>query len=308
MSSCDLKADLETVEPLSFDHADMLKEKLRRIGDGPSEYQFSNLYLFRHVHEYRIYYNRCEPNFINGLTYDGFSFLMPLFDVMEVRPQILSRLLLRYDFFFPISYRKLQWYDSQYFSADYNPADSDYIYAAEKLKTYKGRRLAKKKNLMNQLLRNHNLAFHPYTPERRQDAEEILNHWQQDVDKPFSVTDYNQTLEALKLAAFLNLFGNIYYVGDEPAGFLLAGKASPGTCVIHFAKGKRKFKGIFPYMFNHFANLNADRFALYNFEQDLGKINFRRTKMSYDPDYFLKKYRVRLKDTYLKTVSSPDPL
>ena len=88
------------------------------------------------------------------------------------------------------------------------------------------------------------------------------------------------------------LFGFVYYADTDPAGFLLARKLLNDTCVIHFAKGKREYKGIFQYMFNHFVRQFEGTFRFYNFEQDLGKINFRKTKRSYDPDTLLKKYRV----------------
>ncbi len=77
----------------------------------------------------------------------------------------------------------------------------------------------------------------------------------------------------------------------------IIGKELPfKMCVLHFAKGKRKFKGIFQYMFSHFANAHSNRFDFYNFEQDLGKTNFRKTKQSYCPDRIVDKHRVRLKD------------
>ncbi len=293
--SQEAEADLEKIEPLAFEHADLLEENLRRSEENLSEYRFSNLYLFRSLHEYRVVYTCSGRIFISGKTYDKCSFLMPLFDIAQAGRDLISRLLQRYDFIFPISEERLKAFDPGYFSAWYNPDDSDYIYSAEKLKSYRGEKLGKKKNLMKQFAGSFRADSYPYGPERRKDAENILKQWQDDTGKPFSSTDYCQTIEALKLAGPLNLFGNVYYASDEPAGFLLAGEICPGMCVIHFAKGKRKFKGIYPYMFNHFARNNGDRFSFYNFEQDLGKANFRKTKKSYDPDFLLKKYRVALK-------------
>jgi len=47
-------------------------------------------------------------------------------------------------------------------------------------------------------------------------------------------------------------------------------------------------------MFHDFATRNKDRYQHYNFEQDLGIVNFRKNKLSYQPERLLEKYRVRV--------------
>ena len=137
-------------EDLVFRHEALLKERLEPLGDGLSEYSFSNLYLFRKAHGYKVLFD--EKIFISGKTYDGLSYLMPLFDLHEVGKDYLIKVIGAFDFFFPISGRMLKNLDHSFFHASYNMDDSDYVYSAEKFKTYRGRKLSEKKNLMKQFL------------------------------------------------------------------------------------------------------------------------------------------------------------
>ena len=147
--------------------------------------------------------------------------------------------------------------------------------------------------MRKQFLGNFDPRSSPLTSPAQIDAEEILDQWLRDVKKPVQNTDYLPCREALHQIDSIGLDGTIYYADDEPAGFVLYSEVFPGMCAFHFAKGKRKFKGIYQYMFSHFADTHSDKFSFYDFEQDLGKINFRKTKRSYDPDRMLHKYRVK---------------
>jgi len=65
--------------------------------------------------------------------------------------------------------------------------------------------------------------------------------------------------------------------------------------VLNFAKAKKRFKGIYQYMYNNIANLLPQRYKYFNFEEDLGKEPLKVAKSSYIPDALLKKFRVALK-------------
>jgi hypothetical protein len=287
------------IEALSLKHGPMLQEKLGPLGDGLSEYCFSNLYLFRKVHKYKVILDR--EIFISGTTYDGSSHLMPVFNPADVDKNYIADVLKGFDCLYPVSDKALKNIDSKIFSTSFNDDDTDYVYSAEKLKTYRGRKLGRKRNLMKQFLENFTVETFPACTQRKKDIKDILDQWLKDVGHTAAQTDYYSCLEAFTNMDILGLFGFVYYVQNgyaqkEPAGFVLAKEVSPGICVIHFAKGKRKYKGIYQFMFNQFANTYSGRFNYYNFEQDLGNPNFRKTKLSYSPDQMLRKYRVRLRD------------
>ena len=278
-------------ELLDLHHLELLKEKLIPLGNGLSEYSFANLYLFRHVHDYRVVQD--AQLFLSGKTYDGSLFLMPVFDVQEADFEYLLHMIRDHDFFFPIQESMLQYFDKKRFSCFYNADDSDYIYRTEKFIAYKGQRLKAKRNLRRHYLGNFASRSLPLSSSTQTHAEEILEQWLADAGKPVQDTDYFPCREALHYQDRIGLDGTIYYAEDEPAGFVLYSEVIPGMCVFHFAKGKYKFKGIYQYMFSHCADAYSDKFSFFNLEQDLGNLNFRKTKLSYDPDQQLHKYRVK---------------
>lgn len=277
-------------EPLQLAHKTELERLLETLGDGLSEYCFSNLFLFRELHDYK-FLGREYPC-ITGNTYDRCSYLMPLFDISEIGHERLKKMCKGMDFIYPISEQQVSRLDKTRFNIYYNNDDSDYIYSANKLKYYKGSLLSKKRNLMKQFLKTSSPNYQLLSVEHIQDALAVLNQWQMDKEKSLNETDYFPCCEAIKLIKNLNLEGLIYYVEKEPAGFIIGEEVSYDIFVIHFAKGKDKYKGIFQYMFNHFANYIGDRVNYYNFEQDLGNLKLRKTKRSYCPDKLLHKYRV----------------
>jgi uncharacterized protein len=82
-------------------------------------------------------------------------------------------------------------------------------------------------------------------------------------------------------------------VNEDPAGFIMGEELNHSMFAFHFAKGKRKYKGMYQFMYNHFAKMLPKKYEVLNFEQDLGKLALKIAKASYNPERMLKKYRVR---------------
>lgn len=278
-------------EWLDLGHKSLLEGLLQGVGNGLSEYCFTNLYLFRELHEYRVIAG--DLPCVAGKTYDGYRHLMPLFDLSVVDYGSLLELLEGYDFFFPVGQEVVRHLDGNRFMVESNSDDSDYIYDVERLSTYQGGKLRKKRNLMKNFVTKHDPCCVMFNRESKDDAREILKQWLSDKGKSLHETDYCQCLEAIGLYEELGLTGLIGYVGDDPAGFLLARKIHPRMLAIHFAKGKDRYPGVFQYLFNRFASNCRGSADFLNFEQDLGKPNFRQTKRSYCPERMLPKFRIR---------------
>ena len=128
-----------------------------------------------------------------------------------------------------------------------------------------------------------------------EDAKLVLEKWLEDVDMEIDETDYNACKEALEKKKELGLCGVVYYSDEEPSGFILGEGLNSETFVMHFAKGLRKFKGIYQFMYNSFAKKLPKHYEYINFEQDLGKLALKIAKSSYVPDLMLRKYRMKLK-------------
>jgi hypothetical protein len=280
-------------EKLSLKHKDLLHQRLRNITVPLSEYTFPNLYLFRKNHDYEVILDK--EVFIKGRSYDGHIFLMPTADVRTLDIAYLKELMRDVDFFSPIPEEWLPAFSPDEFEITFAEGDADYLYTVLKMSTFAGRRLHKKRNLLKQFVEAHTHDARPLTNDRLNDARFILNDWLATTKMNAEETDYAACLEALDRYEELILCGGIYYADREPAGFVLGEELNEETFVLHFAKARTKFKGVYQYMFNNFAKILPPKYKYLNLEQDLDKENLRIFKSSYVPDRLLKKARIRLK-------------
>jgi hypothetical protein len=281
-------------EKLSLEHKDLLHDRLKKITVPLSEYTFPNLYLFRKNHDYVVMLNK--EVFIKGRSYDGHAFLMPTTDVRTLDLADLKELMRGVDFLFPIPDEWVPFFPPDEFEITHKEGDADYVYTVEKMSTYGGRKLHKKRNLLKQFLEAHTHDARPLTNARLEEARFILKDWLSTTAMNADETDYEACLEALDRYEELILCGGIYYADREPAGIVLGEELNEETFVLHFAKARTKFKGIYQYMFNNFAKILPPKYKYLNLEQDLDRENLRVFKSSYVPDALIKKARVRLKE------------
>lgn len=258
----------------------------------PSEYAFSNLYLFRQAHDYR--YRRGSLPCIAGTTYDGVRHVLPLFDPRERTTTELAHMLGAHACLYPVPEAVLPAFDPDRFQWTASEDDADYFYPAANFRAYRGQLLHKKKNLMQQLLSTHQIDARALADDTLHDARAVLAAWMHDKDKRAGDTDDGACMEALQLHACFRMDGLVYYDGAKPVGFLIAQELTPTVAVMRFAKGCDSHKGIYQYMFHHYCS-SRPRLEWINFEQDLGLANFRQTKRSYQPSSMLRKYRVSLR-------------
>ncbi|HTR44972.1 MAG TPA: phosphatidylglycerol lysyltransferase domain-containing protein [Thermodesulfovibrionales bacterium] len=282
-----------TFEKLDFSHKDLLRERFKKSNAPLSEYSFANIYLFREVHRYEILFDR--EVFIRGISYDGRSYLMPTVKINDIDRAYLRELMASVDFLFPVPEEWLQGFQNDDFELTYREGDMDYVYTVEKMSTLRGRYLHRKRNLLKQFVTEYRHEAMPLTTDRIADALLILEEWHTETGADDSETDYLPCLEALQMYDDLMLCGGIYYADGEPAGFVLGEELDRETFVLHFAKARKRFKGVYQYMFNRFAQVLPPQYRFLNLEQDLDKDTLRLAKSSYMPDSMLKKMRIGLK-------------
>lgn len=278
-------------ERLDFKHRELLFPLLKNMNTRIAEYSFANLYLFRNSHNYELLID--DFIFIKGVSYDGKSYCMCTKPLEEIGLPLLDEMLKEVDFLFPIDENWLSFFPKDNYQIEYRDGDTDYIYDIEKMRTFAGKKLHGKRNLLHQFEKNYAWEALPlFGEDRIKEAKEILNIWQEGSGLEKKDTDFDACLEALELYDELCICGFIYYVDKRPAGFIIGEEIGKDTFALHFAKADTQYKGIYQFMFNNFAKILPDKYRYVNFEQDLEKENLRLAKRSYEPDLLLKKYRV----------------
>jgi len=287
-------------ETLEYNHRELLAPFLQKIQIPLSEYCFANLYFFRKTHQYEILKEK-ENYFLSGVSYDRQKYLMPLRDLRESEgyTQELIRIgrELDYDMIFPVPDEWLPSLAKWDLYHDHMEQDSDYLYTVDKMQHYPGRKLHKKRNLLKQ----YQTLYQPHV-ELLSDSNihgplSLLDKWQEMSDQEMGDSDYFQCREALTKREQFNLKGAVFYADCEPSGFMIGEAVSKEVFTIHFAKGDVKYKGIYQFMFNRFAEQFCRGYEIINLEQDMGMEGLRKTKRSYLPDHMGIKNRVHFKRT-----------
>lgn len=280
---------METVS-LSLDHRALLQPRFQSLALSLSEYSFASRYLFRREHDFHVLFD--EPMiWLRGKTKDGMRYLMPTEDLRNVPAEILLEKLKEVDCFYPIPESWTSSLNPEYFRTDAHRDDSDYLFKREKIAEYPGRNLSAKRNLVKQFLDAYSATVIPYDKEHIADGLSILNEWQSSMNE--KTTDFLACEDGLKFATELDLLGYMIYIDEQPAALILGEVFPPHLFVIHFAKGLTQYKGIYPFLFKELANrLASGEISCLNWEQDLGIEGLRKSKLSYQPDKLVSKFRV----------------
>ncbi|MCE5316020.1 MAG: phosphatidylglycerol lysyltransferase domain-containing protein [Parachlamydia sp.] len=279
-------------ETISLEHQALLEPRLRKLGLDLIDYTFTNLYLFREIHAFELVQkgDLC----IIGMTRDGVRYLMPLAPPSEIDWKDLWVGLAKNEVLFPIPEEWLPHLEGNGYERSQAEMDSDYLYQTSKFAHYPGRKLSSRRNLVHQFLDHYsNHATHPLTEERADDALRILEEWGSHPHGDPSFTDYVPCKESIQLLNRLHLQGRITYVEGEPAGFIIGEPLNAHTFVFHMAKGLTRYKGIYQYIFEEWAQLLEPDYAWINLGQDIGSEDIRHSKRSYQPDRLLTKWRIK---------------
>jgi uncharacterized protein len=263
----------------------VLNPLFKGLKDGVSEFSFANIYLFRSTHNYMVSELPGGLKMVTGLD-GGKPFFMLPFGLPDER--LLKELFERFHSMKAIPEKIAAALERLGFEVAEDRDNFDYLYSREEMAELSGRKFHKKKNLVNLFTGTYNYEGRPLTEEYKKDASGILEAWHAAHPEP---SDYEAALEALKLSEELQLCGGIYFVEGVPAAYILGEELTPEMFVVHFEKGAGEFKGLLQFVNQSFASILPEKYDIINREQDLGDLGLRRSKESYRPVGFVKKYR-----------------
>lgn len=237
--------------------------------------------LYRDRHRYCLVEG--ERPFLLGVTYDGEAHALPL---CPLDAAAAGRLLDHADCLFPLAEDEAVRLAAQGdFRIDDREADADYVYDCAKLSRLDG---ASDKRAQATAFAALGPSLSPFAPD---DARALLQTWLEEAGRGPNYADAHECAEAIVRHSDLELDGVTVRLEGRPMGFLLASPAYCGERVVHFAKGRRDVRGVYPWMFSRFAAIaGVERL---NFEQDLGHPGLARAKQALAPIVKRRKFRLR---------------
>ncbi len=174
---------------------------------------------------------------------------------------------------------------SDYYIVEQKRDYAEYIYNVDDLCSLKGKKLAKKKNLISQFKR----SFPDFKIELFADFfKQGVSDLAEKMSGPAGIgQEFSALATALDYFKDLKLKGLVLLNKNRVAGFSIfspvSSEGATMTYDIHFEKADRDFKGA-SQMINHgTAEYLKDKCKYLNREQDLGLKGLRQSKMSYNP-------------------------
>lgn len=171
----------------------------------------------------------------------------------------------------------------------------DYLYRAEDLKFFRGKKLSGQRNHVNKFLKTYgNWSFRTISKEDIVQVEAFLDRYAAGREKAAASfhEDLAKTREVLHNYDIYDMLGGMLLVDGQIVGFSL-GEVVGDTLFTHIEKADRDYQGCYQMLVAQYAQQFAgDGVHFINREDDAGDLGLRTSKLSYHPVTLLEKYTV----------------
>jgi hypothetical protein len=280
--------------PLQLSDRSILQEHFRDLQPLVSELSFANLYLFRHIHCYRLTAVN-DSLVILGCGYDGRPYFLP--PLSGHIGETSRRLLAEDKILYGADERFVAGHIADIcYRLDADRDNDDYLYLCSDLAELPGKLFRKKKNRINYFTARNRYTVEPFCKDHLQSARKLLDEWSRVNSDDLSCSLPAETAaarEGLELAEELELSGVVVLTDEGVSAFALGEKLNDSTYVCHFEKADPFLEGAAQLVNREFARGLSAEYRYLNREQDLGQSGLREAKNSYHPVEMIRKFTVR---------------
>ena len=202
--------------------------------------------------------------------------------------------------FCAVTNRELPYYEAhfQVESIKFNRTWSDYLYEAEKHRTFAGKKLSGQRNHVNKFLKSYDdWSFEPITPENLDEARDFCLEIERQRAKESSTYEAEEEIlsEVFEHYEVYGFFGNILRVDGNIIAMAM-GETIGDTLFVHVEKARRDYFGAYQMIVREFARAHTGGEVEYiNREDDSGDMGLRTSKLSYQPMELLDKATVKIR-------------
>lgn len=202
--------------------------------------------------------------------------------------------------FCAVTNRELPYYEKnfQVISVDVNRTWSDYLYEAERHRTFAGKKLSGQRNHVNKFLKTYDdWRFEPITQSNLEEVRDFCMEIEHQREKESSTYEAEEEMldEVFDHIDEYGFFGDILRVDGNIVAMAM-GETIGDTLFIHIEKARRDYFGAYQMIVREFANAHTGGVVQYiNREDDSGDLGLRTSKLSYQPMELLDKATVWLR-------------
>ncbi len=195
---------------------------------------------------------------------------------------------------------------SKEFEISGQPKYHDYIFKTSDLALLKGRKYSKKRNLVNQFVKEvwdkETVEIHKITKESAKRCKDFLDSWWQksgfDASNEDAAGELAAAKNALDMIDAIELKGVYLSVNNEIKAYGIGSRLTDTIGGFHFEKADPDIKGLYQFFDQQCARrLFSDHYEWINKECDMGLPGLAQAKKSYYPDRIEKSYLLQRKSS-----------
>lgn len=299
-------------QPFQISDKSLFERHLRQSGR-IGEHAFANLFCWQHA--YGSQWAECEDRLIVRTRAEGMDSCSKYIILPDIRTPHLSHILKMIEEdaeqspyviaqMSPEEAEELQQMFQDHFLWNVPRSSMDYIYPVEQFKTFKGRKLAAKRNHVNKFKSLYDYHYETLDTSHFEECLRLEQQWRSGQSDP---TGQLLAEEQVIRTAFehyheLDCIGGALFVGDTLVAFTYGTPLNHDIFDIHIEKGDTCFEGVFPMISQQFALHLPEQYRLLNREEDLGLPGLRKSKLSYNPCRLEQKWCARPMSADLKDI------
>lgn len=287
---------------VTLDLASDLAPFLRSLDPDVSEFTFTNLFLFRAAHAYRVS-RRGGLLLVTARGYDGRPYAFPPLgsgDVSESALRLCDLLSAQHaePVLAPVPTEMARvLFSGAGWQATEDRDQADYVYLREELATLPGRKFHKRRNRLLKFLREEaqGYCYAPLGDGHAADCLALADGWcglRCSVERPSTFLETDAVKEALVYRGPLGLRGGVILLRGRARAFCLGEQLNAETFVVHFEKAEGNREGLAQVINRDFCLHGLEGVRYVNREQDLGDPGLRQAKEAYNPVFLVEKFRV----------------
>lgn len=171
---------------------------------------------------------------------------------------------------------------------------ADYVYRCDKMRSFSGKKLQKKRNHLNAFYKEYEGRW-CYQPLSHKDTDEIiafLSQWHQEDDDFMLAYEKLGILRVLENWEALGAKGGVIRIDEHIEAFTIGSRLSAQMCQINVEKANDSIRGLYQAIGKEFLSHEFLDAIYVNREDDMGLMPLRQAKESYYPEYMIMKYRI----------------
>ena len=168
----------------------------------------------------------------------------------------------------------------------------DYVYETEKLRTFSGKKLQKKRNNLNAFYRLYQdvYKYEPLSKANIEECRDFLDDWRDELCDEFLLHESVGIERIFDNWEALPVTGGLIRIKGCVRAFIIGSELSLRMGQINVEKADEEIRGLYQAILKEYLlNNMLDKLYL-NREDDMGKPNLQQAKQAYNPIFMIKKY------------------